>query len=69
MSLLFTFLADLLKAVLPELLEFAWEKAHENTTVEDATVDPARRDRLLAAIRLRRGAGGDRPDDPASPTR
>jgi hypothetical protein len=69
MSLLLTFLTDLLKAVLPELLDFAWEKAHENTTVQEASNDPARRDRLLAAIRLRQHPGGDDPNHPTPPTR
>ena len=68
MNILITAAADLLKALLPALLQFLWEKAHEPTTVEDARTDDARRDRLLAAIRLRRSAGGDDPNHPAAPT-
>jgi hypothetical protein len=67
MSLLITVAADLIKALLPSLLSFLWEKAHEPTTVEDAAPDDARRDRLLAAIRLRRNPGGDNPQHPAPP--
>ena len=49
--------ADVVKALLPSLLQFLWETAHEPTTVEDAAPDDARRQRLLAAIRLRRADG------------
>jgi hypothetical protein len=66
-TILITVAADLLKALLPTLLSFLWEKAHEPTTVEDAKTDDARRARLLAAIRLRRSAGGDDPHNPAPP--
>jgi hypothetical protein len=68
MSILIPFIVELLKSLLPDLLNFAWEKAHEPVTVEDATPDPARRDRLLAAIRLQRGASGDDPNHPAGAT-
>jgi hypothetical protein len=66
-SLLINAAADLLKALLPTLLSFLWEKAHEPTTVEDAKTDDARRARLLAAIRLQRNAGGNDPHNPATP--
>jgi hypothetical protein len=59
MDILITAAADILKALLPQLLSFFWEKAHEPTTVEDALPDADRRSRLLAAIRLRGRAGGD----------
>jgi hypothetical protein len=49
--------ADIAKALLPSLLQFIWETAHEPTTVEDAAPDDARRQRLLAAIRLRHPGG------------
>ena len=49
--------ADVAKALLPSLLQFIWEKAHEPTTVEEAAPDDARRQRLLAAVRLRRANG------------
>ncbi len=49
--------ADVVKALLPSLLQFLWETAHEPTTVEEAAPDDARRDRLLAAIRQRRPVG------------
>ncbi len=49
--------ADVVKAILPSLLQFLWEHAHEPTTVEEAAPDDARRERLLAAVRLR-GSGG-----------
>jgi len=49
--------ADIAKALLPSLLQFIWETAHEPTTVEDAAPDDARRQRLLAAIHLRRPGG------------
>jgi hypothetical protein len=67
MPLLMTLAADLLKTLLPQLLSFLWEKAHEPTTVEEAAPDNARRDRLLAAIRLRRSAGGNHPGNPTPP--
>jgi hypothetical protein len=60
-TLLLTVITDILKALLPQLLSFCWEKAHEPTTVEEAAPDDARRDRLLAAVRLQRGPGGDGP--------
>ena len=56
-AILIPALADVGKALLPGLLQFLWEKAHEPTTVEDAAPDDARRQRLLAAVRLRRPAG------------
>ncbi len=49
--------ADVAKALLPSLLQFLWEKAHEPTTVEEAAPDDDRRERLLAAVRLRRAGG------------
>ncbi len=49
--------ADVVKALLPSLLQFLWEKAHEPTTVEEAAPDDTRRQRLLEAVRLR-GTGG-----------
>jgi hypothetical protein len=52
MSILASFLAELLKAVLPELLSFAWEKAHEPTTVENAAPDPALRESINVFDRL-----------------
>ena len=48
---------DVLKALLPALAEFVWEKGHEPTTVEEAVPDDARRQRLLAAVRLRHPNG------------
>jgi hypothetical protein len=68
MPILFDVIAQLLKAVLPELLSFAWEKAHESTTIEDGATDPARRQRLLDAIRLRGSPGGGSSDNRAAPT-
>lgn len=60
MSTLLTILAELLKSLLPAVLNFTWEKSHEPTTVEEAKPDDARRDRLLAAIRrMRDKPGGD----------
>jgi hypothetical protein len=59
MDILITAAVDVIKALLPELLQFLSEKANEPTTVEDALPDPARRSRLLAAVRLRRDAGSD----------
>jgi hypothetical protein len=58
MEILITAATDILKQMLPLLISFIWEKANEPTTVEDAAPDAARRDRLLAAIRLRHSAGG-----------
>jgi hypothetical protein len=49
--------ADVVRALLPSLLQFLWETAHEPTTVEEAAPDDARRDRLLAAIRQRKPGG------------
>jgi hypothetical protein len=66
MSIFLPLAADLLKTFLPAILSFLWEKAHEPTTVEEAKTDDARRDRLLAAIRLRRSAGGNDPNHPAA---
>jgi len=48
MAILLSVAADLLKTLLPTLLNFLWEKAHEPTTVEESAPDDARRDRLLA---------------------
>ncbi len=67
MSFLATVLADVLKTLLPMLISFLWEKAHEPTTIEDAAVDNARRDRLLAAIRLQRSESGEHPQHPTPP--
>jgi hypothetical protein len=67
MTLLISIATELLKAIVPELLEFLWSKAHEPTTIEDAQPDAARRDRLLAAIRLRRSAGSNDPNHPTPP--
>ncbi len=67
MNLLVTVAADLLKTLLPMLFTFLWNQAHEPTTVEDAKPDDARRDRLLAAIRLRRSESGHHPDHPTPP--
>jgi hypothetical protein len=53
LAVLIPVLADVAKALLPSLLQFVWEKAHEPTTVEEAAPDEARRRRLLAAVRLR----------------
>jgi hypothetical protein len=66
-TILITAVADLLKTLLPTLLTFLWNKAHEPTTVEEAKTDDARRDRLLAAVRLRRSQGGNDPNHPAAP--
>jgi len=68
MTLLLPLITQLLEALLPELLNFAWEKAHEPTTVEAAKDDPDLRNRLLAAIRLRGSPSGDSPNHPATPT-
>ena len=62
MTLLVSLLSQLLQSCLPQLLAFASEKANEPTTVESGAVDEALRSRLLAAIRLRRDAGGDGAD-------
>jgi hypothetical protein len=59
MTFITAILAELLKDLVPQLLAFVWEKTHEPTTVEDAAPDPARRDRLLAAIRAARGLQPD----------
>jgi hypothetical protein len=67
-TILITAAADLLKTLLPTLLTFLWNKAHEPTTVEQARTDDGRRDRLLAAIRLRRSASGNNPNHPATTT-
>jgi hypothetical protein len=66
MSIFLPLAADLLKTLLPAIRSFIWEKAHEPTTIEEAKTDDARRDRLLAAIRLRRSAGGNNPNHPAT---
>jgi hypothetical protein len=55
-AILIPVVADVLKATLPSLLQFVWEKAHEPTTVEEAAPDDVRRDRLLAAIRRARAS-------------
>jgi len=68
MAILLSVAADLLKTLLPTLLQFFWDKAHEPTTVEESAPDDARRDRLLAAIQLRRSAGGNNPGNPTPPT-
>ncbi len=68
MTILISLMAELLKAALPELLSFAWEKAHESTTIEDAKIDPDRRQRLLDAIRMRRSAGGGGADNGTTTT-
>ena len=60
--------AALLKALLPALLSFLWSKLNEPVTVEEAAPDDARRDRLLAAIRLQRGESGNHPGNPTPPT-
>ena len=62
MSILISLLAELVKAALPELLSFAWEKSHVPTTVENAAPDPALRDRLLSSIRLRRTNSDNNPN-------
>jgi hypothetical protein len=68
MTILISLLSELIKAALPELLSFAWEKAHESTTIEDAKIDPDRRQRLLDAIRMRRSAGSGGADNGAAAT-
>jgi hypothetical protein len=68
MNILAAVAADLLKAMLPELLSFIWEKTHEPVTVEEARTNDDRRSRLLAAIRLRRSAGDNHPQHPTAPT-
>ena len=56
-AILIPVVADIARAVLPSLLQFFWEQAHEPTTVEEAAPDDARRQRLLAAVRGRRPNG------------
>lgn len=68
MSILISLMAELIKAALPELLSFAWEKAHVSTTIEDAKPDADRRQRLLDAIRMRGSAGGGNPNNGAAAT-
>lgn len=68
MNILIEILTELLKAALPELLDFTWDKNHEPTTIEDAAVDNDLRQRLLARIRLRSGASGDSTNHPTPPT-
>jgi hypothetical protein len=63
MSILVVLLGELIKAALPELLSFAWEKSHESTTIEDAKPDADRRQRLLDAIRMRRSTGSGGADN------
>jgi hypothetical protein len=62
MLILTTLLTELLKALLPELLSFAWEKSHAPTTIENAAPDPALRDRLLSSIRLQRTNSDNNPN-------
>jgi hypothetical protein len=68
MSILISLMAELIKAALPELLSFAWEKAHVPTTIEDAAPDADRRQRLLDAIRMRGSAGGGNTHNGAAAT-
>ena len=69
MNIFVTLAADLLKTLVPMLFTFLWNQSHAPTTIEEARSDVARRDRLLAAIRLRRSQSGDNPNHPAPPAR